>query len=183
MGGHAAWGQRWRDAGGDDLTGTILITGGSGTLGHAIARTARAEGWDCRITVYSRSELRQAEMRAHYPECRYVLGDVRDYDRLAAAFAGHDLVIHAAAMKRIPECEAHSSECYGHKRRRLGQRRARSAGTGVARVVGISTDKACAAITTYGASKRLMEGCSRPRTGAPCSPSAATATCWPAMAA
>ena len=42
------------------LTGTILITGGSGTLGHAIARTARAEGWDCRITVYSRSELRQA---------------------------------------------------------------------------------------------------------------------------
>ena len=92
-------------------TGTILITGGSGTLGHAIARTARAEGWDCRITVYSRSELRQAEMRARHPECRYVLGDVRDYDRLAAAFAGHDLVIHAAAMKRIPECEAHSSEC------------------------------------------------------------------------
>ena len=56
-------------------TGTILITGGSGTLGHAIARTARAEGWDCRITVYSRSELRRPRC-ARTTECRYVLGDV-----------------------------------------------------------------------------------------------------------
>ena len=140
------------------LTGTILITGGSGTLGHAIARTARAEGWDCRITVYSRSELRQAEMRAHYPECRYVLGDVRDYDRLAAAFAGHDLVIHAAAMKRIPECEAHSSECVATNVGGSANVVRAALAAGVARVVGISTDKACAAITTYGASKRLMEG-------------------------
>lgn len=141
-----------------NLTGNILITGGSGTLGHAIARTARAEGWDCRITVYSRSELRQAEMRARYPDCRFVLGDVRDYDRLAAAMAGHDLVIHAAAMKRIPECEAQPGECYATN---VGgsQNVVRAAlAAGVARVVGISTDKACAAITTYGASKRLMEG-------------------------
>lgn len=140
------------------LTGTILITGGSGTLGHAIARTARAEGWDCRITVYSRSELRQAEMRARHPECRYVLGDVRDYDRLAAAFAGHDLVIHAAAMKRIPECEAHSSECVATNVGGSANVVRAALAAGVARVVGISTDKACAAITTYGASKRLMEG-------------------------
>jgi len=141
-----------------NLTGAILITGGSGTLGHAIARAARAEGWDCRITIYSRSELRQAEMRARYPECRFVLGDVRDYDRLAAAMAGHDLVIHAAAMKRIPECEAQPGECYATN---VGgsQNVVRAAlAAGVARVVGISTDKACAAITTYGASKRLMEG-------------------------
>lgn len=140
------------------LTGNILITGGSGTLGHALARTARTEGWDCRITIYSRSELRQAEMRARYPECRYVLGDVRDYDRLAAAFAGHDLVIHAAAMKRIPECEAQPGECMATN---VGgsQNVVRAAlAAGVGRVVGISTDKACAAITTYGASKRLMEG-------------------------
>lgn len=147
------------------LTGTILITGGSGTLGHAIARAARAEGWDCRITIYSRSELRQAEMRARYPECRFVLGDVRDYDRLAAAMAGHDLVIHAAAMKRIPECEAQPGECYATN---VGgsQNVVRAAqAAGVARVVGISTDKACAAITTYGASKRVMEGLFRTTSG------------------
>ena len=94
------------------LTGNILITGGSGTLGQAIIRTAEKERWDCQITVYSRSELRQAELRQRYPKVRAILGDVRDYDRLAAAVAGHDLVIHAAAMKRLPECEAEPGECY-----------------------------------------------------------------------
>lgn len=140
------------------LTGSILITGGSGTLGTAIVRTALAEGWDCSFTIYSRSELRQAEMRQRYPRLRYVLGDVRDYERLAAAIAGHDLVIHAAAMKRLPECETHPTECYATNV--VGSAnvvRACIAG-GVVRCIGISTDKACAAITTYGASKRLMEG-------------------------
>jgi UDP-N-acetylglucosamine 4,6-dehydratase/5-epimerase len=94
------------------LSGNILVTGGSGTLGRAIVRTAERESWDCSITIYSRSELRQAQMRVKHPHCRYVLGDVRDYDRLAAAVAGHDLVIHGAAMKRIPECEANPVECY-----------------------------------------------------------------------
>lgn len=140
------------------LTGNILITGGSGTLGHAIVRTALLEAWDCTFTIYSRSELRQAEMRQHYPGLRYVLGDVRDYDRLSAAVAGHDLIIHAAAVKRIPEAEQQPINCietnvYGS----ANVVRACIAG-GVKRCVGISTDKACAAITTYGASKRMMEG-------------------------
>jgi UDP-N-acetylglucosamine 4,6-dehydratase/5-epimerase len=140
------------------LTGNILITGGSGTLGSAIVRTAQHEGWDCSFTIYSRSELRQAEMRAKYPHCRYVLGDVRDYERLSAAVAGHDLIIHAAAMKRLPDCEAHPTECYQtNVGGSANVARAAIAGN-VARVIGISTDKACAAITTYGASKRLMEG-------------------------
>lgn len=140
------------------LTGNILITGGSGTLGQAIIRTAEKERWDCSITVYSRSELRQAELRQRYPRVRTILGDVRDYDRLAAAAAGHDLVIHAAAMKRIPECEADPGECY--KTNVAGSANVVRAclAAGVARCIGISTDKACAAITTYGASKRMMEG-------------------------
>jgi UDP-N-acetylglucosamine 4,6-dehydratase len=139
------------------ITGDVLITGGSGTLGHALVRTAQREGWDCRFTIYSRSELRQAEMRARYPEHRYVLGDVRDYDRLAAAVAGHDLVIHAAAMKRIPECEAQPSECYAtNVIGSLNVARACIAAA-VPRCVGISTDKACRAITAYGASKLAME--------------------------
>jgi len=139
------------------LTGTILITGGSGTLGHAIVRTAEREGWDATFTIYSRSELRQARMRARHPNARYVLGDVRDYDRLAAAVAGHDLVIHAAAMKRIPECEAQPAECYAtNVIGSLNVVRACLAG-GVTRCVGISTDKACRAVTAYGASKLAME--------------------------
>ena len=139
------------------LTGNILITGGSGTLGHAIVRTAQAAHWDCRITVYSRSELRQAAMRAQYPQLRYVLGDVRDYDRLAAAMAGHDMVIHAAAVKRIPEAEQQPINCY--ETNVIGSMNvARAAiASGVRRVIGISTDKACHAITAYGASKLAME--------------------------
>lgn len=139
------------------LTGNILVTGGSGTLGHAIVRTAEREGWVCSFTIYSRSELRQAQMRVKHPRCRYVLGDVRDYERLAAAVAGHDLVIHAAAMKRLPECDAQPAECYAtNVQGSLNVLKACQL-HGVARLIGISTDKACAATTAYGASKLAME--------------------------
>ena len=139
------------------LTGAILVTGGSGTLGHAIVRTAEREGWDCSFTIYSRSELRQAQMRIRHPRCRYVLGDVRDAVQTAAAIAGHDLVIHAAAMKRIPECEEQPAECYAtNVLGSINVVRACILG-GVKRCVGISTDKACKAVTAYGASKLAME--------------------------
>ena len=139
------------------LTGNILITGGSGTLGHAIVRTAERDGWDSTFTVYSRSELRQAQMRQKHQKVRYVLGDVRDAERLAAAIAGHDIVIHAAAMKRIPECEAQPAECYAtNVQGSMNVVRACLA-SGVQRCIGISTDKACLAITAYGASKLAME--------------------------
>lgn len=138
-------------------TGNVLITGGTGSLGHAIVRRAKSEGWDCRITIFSRSELLQAQMRSRYPDLRYVLGDVRDARRVSDAIAGHDLVIHAAAMKRIPECETQPIECYATNVQgsinvlRSCQRH------GVRRVVGVSTDKACRATTAYGASKLAME--------------------------
>lgn len=139
------------------LTGNIFVTGGSGTLGHAIVRTALQEAWDCAITIYSRSELRQAQMRAKYPGLRYVLGDVRDYDRLSAAVAGHDVVVHAAAMKRLPECDAQPVECYQtNVQGSINVLRA-CQWHGVKRMIAISTDKACAASTSYGASKLMME--------------------------
>lgn len=150
------------------LTGNILITGGSGTLGHAIVRTALAEKWDCAITIYSRSELRQATMRQAYPGLRYVLGDVRDADRLNAAVAGHDLVIHAAAVKRIPEAEQQPQNCI--ETNVLGSVnvvRACVAG-GVKRCIGVSTDKACRAITAYGASKLMMEKLFQAQPDGPC---------------
>jgi len=150
------------------LSGNILITGGSGTLGHAIVRTALQERWDCTFTIYSRSELRQAQMRRRYPQLRYVLGDVRDYERLSAAVAGHDLVIHAAAVKRIPEAEQQPINCY--ETNVIGSMnvvRACIAG-GVKRCVGVSTDKACRAITAYGASKLAMEKLFQAQQPGPC---------------
>jgi UDP-N-acetylglucosamine 4,6-dehydratase/5-epimerase len=139
------------------LTGNVLVTGGSGTLGHAIVRTALHERWDCAFTIYSRSELRQAQMRQQYPGLRYVLGDVRDYERLSAAIAGHDVVIHAAAMKRLPECDAQPVECYQtNVQGSINVLRA-CQWHGVKRLIAISTDKACAASTAYGASKLMME--------------------------
>ena len=139
------------------LTGNVLITGGSGTLGHAILLRAERERWNSTFTIYARSESRQAAMRRRFPHARYVLGDVRDADRLAAAMAGHETVIHAAAMKRIPECEAQPSECYAtNVQGSLNVLHAAHI-AGVHRVVGISTDKACRAVTAYGASKLAME--------------------------
>lgn len=94
------------------LEGKILITGGAGTLGRAIIRYAEKNYWNCSFTVLSRSEVLQANMRPRFPKVRYALGDVRDYERLLGVVAGHDIVIHAAAMKRIPEAEANPTECY-----------------------------------------------------------------------
>lgn len=139
------------------LSGRVLITGGSGTLGHAIVRTALSEKWDADFTIYSRSELRQAQMRQSYPALRYVLGDVRDADRLSAAVAGHDLVIHAAAMKRLPECDAQPTECYQTNVQGSINVLNACQWHGVKRLIAISTDKACAASTAYGASKLMME--------------------------
>lgn len=139
------------------LTGSILLTGGTGSLGRALLRRAAAERWDARFTVLSRSEALQALVRAEHPNVRFVLGDVRDTETVMHIVPGHDTVIHAAAMKRIPECEAQPWECI--QTNVIGSRnvlRAAQLG-GVKLCVGISTDKAVEPITTYGASKRLME--------------------------
>lgn len=140
------------------LSGNICITGGSGTLGQAIVRTAEQENWPAQITIYSRSELRQAQMRAKYPHCRYVLGDVRDYERLAAAIAGHDLVIHAAALKRVDRCEYEPLECFQTNVQGSANVIRACIQHAVHRCVAIDTDKSVRAITVYGASKLLMRG-------------------------
>lgn len=140
------------------LNGRVLITGGSGTLGKTIVTWARKQNWDVQFTILSRSESRLAMMKQKFPEERYLIGDVRDYDRMFSVISGHDGVIHAAALKRIPECEEVPSECI--QTNVLGSLNIfRAAGLlGVPWVCGISTDKACCASTTYGSSKLLMEG-------------------------
>lgn len=139
------------------FTGRVLITGGSGTIGNAILKRATAEDWPCRFSIYSRSEFLQAKMRGVYPNVSYILGDIRDQERTTAVIAGHDTVIHAAAMKRIPEAEEQPEECY--KTNVLGSINVIKACKvgGVKRAIFLSTDKACTPITAYGASKLMME--------------------------
>lgn len=147
----------------------VLMTGGAGFLGRAVARSLdRRDLWADigrdppeLLTVYSRDEAKQYEMRQRYPELdgrvRYVLGDINDRERLAAVMVGHDAVIHAAAIKFIPEAEHNVRETI--RVNVEGSLAVYEAATQarVAHLLGISTDKACAPLNTYGMTKALME--------------------------
>lgn len=139
------------------LTGNVFITGGAGFLGRGIMRRAREENWPCKFTVYSRNELNQVNCAHKFPTARYVLGDVEDSVRLSLSMVGHDTVIHAAALKFIPEGEFNASEVV--RVNIDGTRSVISAAriAGVRRVVGISTDKAAQPVNIYGMSKAVME--------------------------
>lgn len=135
----------------------ILITGGAGYLGRGILRYIDRNQIPAKVTVYSRDEAKHYSLKSRYPGVRTVLGDICDTDRLQAVMAGHDLVIHAAALKHIPEAERDVSEAI-----RVNVDGSRSVAraamaAGVRRVVGISTDKVCSPRNTYGATKMLME--------------------------
>lgn len=142
----------------DMLTGTILLTGGSGFLGRGILRRAKKEKWPAKFIIYSRDEAKQWELKRFYPETICVLGDVsRDLDRLTSVMSGCDSVLHLAAVKFIPEAEWNVNETIdvniiGSRNVSLAARAA-----GVKTVVGISTDKACAPLNVYGMTKGIME--------------------------
>lgn len=135
----------------------ILLTGGTGSLGKAILARAESGNWGHEITVYSRDEVKQGQLRIIYPQHRYILGDVRMEKPLAQAMYKQDLVIHAAAYKQVPQAEWNATECI--ETNVVGSMNvARLASLmGVKKVIGISTDKACAPINTYGMTKALME--------------------------
>lgn len=139
------------------LHGKVLITGGTGFLGRGIMRRAREESWPVEFTIVSRDEKKQAEARARYPEARYVLGDVCDTNRMFLTMLGQDTVIHAAALKYIPEGELNADECV-----RVNIDGARSIiesarAAHVKGVVGVSTDKAAEPVNVYGMTKAVME--------------------------
>ncbi|MDP2660266.1 MAG: polysaccharide biosynthesis protein [Dehalococcoidia bacterium] len=139
------------------LTGRVFLTGGTGSLGHALLDRADAEGWDCQFTVYSRDEVKQGDMRGTYPRHKFVLGDVRDLEALKLRMRGHDLVIHAGAYKQVPAAEVNVAEAI--ETNVIGSKNVALAAVrfGIPKVLGISTDKACAPTNAYGASKILME--------------------------
>lgn len=133
---------------------TVLITGGTGSFGHAFVREVLQE--DVRkIIVFSRDELKQYEMARLFPDrrMRFFIGDVRDKDRLYRAFEGVDVVVHAAAIKHVPACEYNPIEAV--KTNILGAQNVIEAALdcGVRRVIALSTDKAANPINLYGATK------------------------------
>jgi len=138
---------------------SILITGGTGSLGKELTKTILAK-WPnvSRLIIYSRDEQKQFQMAQEYPvekypAMRYFIGDIRDLDRLKRALTGVDFVIHAAAMKHVHIAEYNPDECV--KTNVGGAENLINAvlASDVTKVVALSTDKACAPINLYGATK------------------------------
>ncbi|MDT0644239.1 UDP-N-acetylglucosamine 4,6-dehydratase (inverting) [Zunongwangia sp. F363] len=143
-----------------ELSGkSILITGGTGSLGKALtAHMLKNSPNIKKLVIFSRDEQKQFEMAQEYPvskhpQIRFFIGDVRDFDRVKRALKGIDYVIHAAAMKHVPIAEYNPMECV--KTNILGAENIINAclETEVSRVVALSTDKAAAPINLYGATK------------------------------
>ncbi|HEX4572237.1 MAG TPA: SDR family NAD(P)-dependent oxidoreductase [Dongiaceae bacterium] len=136
----------------------ILITGGTGSFGHAVTRRFLAEPV-AEIRVFSRDEKKQEDMRILLGDQRvkFFLGDVRDYASVQDAMRGADGVFHAAALKQVPSCEFHPMEAV--RTNVMGAENVLAAATAckVRRVIALSTDKAVYPINAMGMSKALME--------------------------
>lgn len=138
---------------------TVLITGGTGSLGKALTtHIFRTYPNVKKLIILSRDEQKQFQMaqefpQNEFPQIRFLLGDVRDQERLIRAFQGVDVVIHAAAMKHVHLAEYNPDECI--KTNIGGAQNVIHAAlqTNVMNVVALSTDKACAPINLYGATK------------------------------
>jgi UDP-N-acetylglucosamine 4,6-dehydratase len=138
---------------------SILITGGTGSFGKMFTKLILERNPDVkRLVILSRDEQKHFNMSMEFPEnrypaMRYFIGDVRDKDRLERAFEGIDIVIHAAAMKHVHLAEYNPSECIKTNINGAENVIAAAIKCGVKNVVALSTDKACAPINLYGATK------------------------------
>jgi UDP-N-acetylglucosamine 4,6-dehydratase len=135
---------------------SVLITGGTGSFGKAFVRRLLDDGVAGRIVIFSRDELKQYEVRQTLGEdarLRWMIGDVRDKDRLRRAMTGIDYVVHAAALKQVDTAEYNPFEAV--KTNVLGSQNVIDVAVdvGVRRVVALSTDKASSPINLYGATK------------------------------
>lgn len=135
---------------------TILVTGGTGSFGHAFLPMTLKRYNPNKVIILSRDEMKQWEMAKLYggdPRVRFFIGDVRDRERLYRAFDGVDYVVHAAATKIVPTAEYNPFECI--KTNVNGAMNVIDAAIdkGVKAVVVLSTDKASSPINLYGASK------------------------------
>ena len=135
---------------------SILITGGTGSFGNTFVPMTLERYNPKQLIIYSRDEMKQWDMAMKFhsdPRVRFVVGDVRDKDRLVRALDGVDYVVHAAATKIVPTAEYNPNECV--KTNVIGAMNLVDAciDRGVKRVVALSTDKASNPINLYGATK------------------------------
>lgn len=138
---------------------SILVTGGTGSFGKAFIKRVFEKYPDVtRVIIYSRDELKQYEMslsypREKFPAIRFFIGDVRDKERLRRAMEGVDIVVHAAALKQVPAAEYNPMECINTNIFGAENIISGAMDNNVKKVVALSTDKACAPINLYGATK------------------------------
>lgn len=138
---------------------SILITGGTGSFGKKFTKLTLEKYNPQKITIFSRDEMKQWNMAEKFkqfdPEnkIKYVIGDVRDKERLNRVMDGVDYVVHAAATKIVPTAEYNSFECI--KTNIIGAMNLIEVAIDqkVKKVVALSTDKACNPINLYGATK------------------------------
>ena len=145
------------------LNKTVLITGGTGSFGKRCLKFILSNYKNVKkIIIFSRDEVKQFDLKqiyseSDYPQIRYFIGDVRDYSRLSMASEGVDVIIHAAAMKQVDTAEYNPSECI--KTNVLGAENVIKSAleNRVSDVGALSTDKACAPINLYGATKLVSD--------------------------
>ncbi len=133
---------------------TVLVTGGTGSFGKKFTKKALELGVK-KVIIFSRDELKQYEMKQDFNDnrLRFFIGDVRDKERLHRAFAGVDIVIHAAAMKHVDACEYNPFEAVKTNIHGAQNIIEAAIDCGVEKVIALSTDKACAPVNLYGATK------------------------------
>jgi UDP-N-acetylglucosamine 4,6-dehydratase len=142
---------------------TVLITGGTGSFGKKFIETILARYSNVKkIIIFSRDELKQSDLKqkypsSAYPQLRFFIGDVRDKDRLKRACEGVDVIIHAAAIKQVDTAEYNPTECVRTNIDGAENVIHAALDCGVKNVVALSTDKACAPINLYGATKLVSD--------------------------
>lgn len=139
---------------------SILITGGTGSFGHAFVNMTLEKCNPQRLVIFSRDEMKQWEMTKLFgddPRVRFFIGDVRDKDRLHRAMDGVDYVVHAAATKIVPTAEYNPFECVKTNINGAINLIDVCIDQNVKRVVALSTDKASSPVNLYGATKLVSD--------------------------
>ncbi|MFW6129762.1 MAG: UDP-N-acetylglucosamine 4,6-dehydratase (inverting) [Atribacterota bacterium] len=139
---------------------TILLTGGTGSFGKKFTEIVLEKYDPEKLIIFSRDELKQHEMKNLFnndSRLRFFVGDIRDKERLYRAMDGVDIVVHAAALKRVPSCEYNPFEAV--KTNILGAQNIINVGIDceVEKLIALSTDKAVNPVNLYGATKMCME--------------------------
>ena len=138
----------------------ILVTGGTGSFGQKFTEIVLREYNPKAIRIFSRGELLQQEMRQRFnnnPKLRFLIGDVRDRERVYRATNGVDIVIHAAALKQVPACEYNPIEAVRTNIEGAVNVADGAIDNGVEKAMAISSDKAAYPLNLYGATKLVLE--------------------------